>query len=50
MAPVILASWEALGKEDQEKSILRQKKALGLGSNVNQTEYSFKMSRNNIEI
>ena len=50
MATVILAFWEALGKEDQEKSLLRKKKALGKGSNVNQPEYSFRTSRNNIEI
>lgn len=50
MAPVILSFWEALGKADQEKSLLRKKKALGIGSNVNQPEYSFKMSRKNTEI
>lgn len=50
MAPVILAFWEALGKEGQEKSLLRKKKALGIGSNVNQPEYSFKTSRKNTEI
>jgi len=43
MAPVILSFWEALGKEDQEKSLLSKKKALGIGSNVNQPEYSLKM-------
>lgn len=50
MAPVIFAFWEALGKGDQEESLLRKKKALGIGSNVNQPEYSFKMSRKNIEM
>lgn len=32
------------------KSLLRKKKALSMGSNVNEPEHSFKMSRNNIEI